>query len=222
MFFLNYGEYMKTIKNLTVLGVFASASLMATDLGVEPVNVQTTRVSATTTSTMTAFLQVSDTKSLTEMQVGKVLDFASQLYRTKLRSLGFVRDLNQTVEAQCEEAKKYAKKVAGKLGISENEFNTLFKETETLLRKASIHDADETLKGILKICLRVSSKKMEERLTDAGVDPFIQDVLGIVATQGLGIVANKVSDTGFCGTVTHTLVEVLEANKANHEPSLET
>ncbi len=207
---------MKTIKILTVLGVFASAPLMATDLAVEAAHVATSSASAT--STVRTFLKVADDKSLTEMQVGKVLDFASQLYRNKLRSLGFVRDLKQTVDAQCAEAKKYAKKMAGKLGISENEFNTLFKETETLLRNASINDADETLKEILKICLRVSSNKMEDRLTDAGVDPFIQDVLGVVATQGLEIIASKVPATGCCGTVTHTLHDVLEANKKNHEP----
>lgn len=206
---------MNKIKILTVLSVFASAPLMATET--VTANVVSTSVSAV--SIVKTFLKVSDTQSLTEMQVGKVLDFASQLYRKKLKSLGFVRDLKQSVEQQCESAKKYAKKMAGKLGISEDEFNILFKETETLLRNTSINEADDkVLKDILKICLRVSSSKMEDRLTDAGVDPLIQDVLGAVAAGSLELIAAKVPAKGCCGTVTHTLLDVLEANKKNNEP----
>lgn len=207
------------------MGVLVSAPLMATESGIltregSPTeNVTTTSMPGV--STVKRFLSVSDTQSLTEMQVGKVLDFASQLYRKKLKNLGFVRDLKQTVEQQCEGAKKYAKQMARKLGISEGEFNALFKETETLLRNASINDADDTLKGILRICLRVSSKKIEDRLADAGIDPFIQEVLGVVAIEGLQMIAGKVPPKGCCGTVTHTLLDILEANKKSHEPVAE-
>lgn len=202
---------MKKIKILTVMGMFASAPLMAAE-------VDSIATTTPTVSTVKAFLKVSESQSLTEMQVGKLLDFASQLYRKKLKSLGFVRDLKQSVEQQCTEAKKYAKQMSGKLGISEDEFNTLFKETETLLRNSSINDADGTLNGILNICLRVPSKKIEDRLTDAGVDSFIQDVLGAVAMGSLELIASKVPANGCCGTVTHTLLDVLKANKKSHEP----
>ena len=209
---------MKKIRKLMIVGMFASVPLMAAELTDESATNSPAPSAVSSVHTAKNFLQVSDTQSLTEMQVGKILDFASQLYRKKLKKSGFVRDLKKSVDEQCEEAKKYAKNIAKQLGISENDFNVLFRDTETLLRQASISNADETLKSILSICLRASSSKIEERLADAGIDPLIQEVVGMVAVQSLQMIANKVPANGCCGTATHTLLDVVQAAQSSTEP----
>ncbi|HCU06302.1 MAG TPA: hypothetical protein DIC42_01780 [Holosporales bacterium] len=209
---------MNKIKSLMIVGMFASVSpLMAAEL-TDGSATSFPAPSAVSSVTAKTFLQVSDTQSLTEMQVGKILDFASQLYRQKLKKSGFVRDLKKSVDAQCAEAKKYAKNIAKQLGISENDFNILFRETETLLRQASISNADETLKSILSICVRASSSKIEARLADAGIDPLIQEVVGMVAVQSLQMIANKVPANGCCGRATRTLLDVVQATQSSTEP----
>lgn len=203
---------MKRANKLIILSFCASIPLIAADALHEEGAAHSSEPSvASSVNANKTFLQVSDTHSLTEMQVGKILDFASQLYRQKLKKSGFVRDLKKSVDEQCEEAKRYAKNISKQLGISENDFNVLFRETETLLRQTSISNADETLKDILTICLRVSSSKIEERLADAGVDPLIQEVVGMLAVQGLTIVASKVPANGCCGKTTRTLLDVVQA-----------
>lgn len=201
-------------------GVFVSAPLMAVESSDEDIANPPAPSVASSVDAHKTFLPVSGTHSLTEMQVGKILDFASQLYRQKLKKSGFVRDLKKTVDQQCAEVKKYAKKTAKQLKISEDDFNILFKETETLLRQASLSNVDETLKKILQICLRVSSSKIEERLADAGVDTLIQEVVGMLAVQGLNAIASKVPANGCCGKTTRTLLDVVQAvQPASTEPA---
>lgn len=202
-----------------ILGVFTSAPLMAVESPHVEVRTYSTEPTAVyATNANQTYLQMLGSQSLTDDHVAKILDFASKLYNTKLEKLGFVCNLKKSVDEQCEEVKKYAKNIAKQLGISEDDFNILFRETETLLRQTSISNADERLKDLLVVCLRVSSVKIEKRLEDAGIDPLLQELVGMIAVQSLEVIASKTSNNGCCGKTTRTLLDVVQEVQASKEP----
>ncbi|MDP2193711.1 MAG: hypothetical protein Q8K36_04230 [Alphaproteobacteria bacterium] len=148
---------------------------------------------------------------LSQVEIMKVLQLSSSFYLDKLDKLGFKRNLSESLEKQDIRIKPYVAGFAKQLNMPEADFMFLFHETERLIRKQHF-DADDMLviKRIIYLCAHIPSKKIETRLTNAGIDPQLQNALFTILSQAFVHAADRVIPDSCCGGHKNRLLDILK------------